>query len=425
MGKIWGKIFILVLEMATIKFLLKSNKNPASIYVRVRQGRAVDVYANTKLLIDPKDWNPKGKVRNAKNEDLKSLNSRLDTLSASITKALNEADEGQIIDIKFIKEILFPNSLEPQNSKSAPAFLVEYFDSYIEEIRDKIHLKKKGATESTAKKYHVIRGLLAGLQASRGRKISIAEVGPEFISQFEQYLSKQGYSNNTIGRSIKFIKTVCRHAHKNGVKTSERLTEVKGYFSRALNIHLDFNELDKISRIKLDKDYLDNARDWLIISCYTGQRVSDFMRFTKEMIRVEKGKHLIEFSQVKTDKKMVLPIHKKVLEVLNKRDGEFPRPLSDQKYNLYIKEVCKIAGINDKVEGAKMDPETKRKGAGIYEKWELVSSHIGRRSFSSNFYGSIPTALLIHATGHSTEKMFLDYVGKDDSHKAMQLAEYF
>ena len=80
--------------------------------------------------------------------------------------------------------------------------------------------------------------------------------------------------------------------------------------------------------------------DWLIISCYTGQRVSDFMRFTKEQIRIEEGKHLIEFTQKKTGKNMTVPLHHKVLKILEKRNGEFPRPISSQKYNDYIKKVC-------------------------------------------------------------------------------------
>ena len=31
-------------------------------------------------------------------------------------------------------------------------------------------------------------------------------------------------------------------------------------------------------------DYLVNAKDWLLIACYTGQRVSDYLRFTSSMI---------------------------------------------------------------------------------------------------------------------------------------------
>jgi len=36
---------------------------------------------------------------------------------------------------------------------------------------------------------------------------------------------------------------------------------------------------------------------------------------------------------------------------------------------------------------------------GIYEKWKLVTSHIGRRSFATNFYGNLPTSYLVYITG--------------------------
>ena len=37
---------------------------------------------------------------------------------------------------------------------------------------------------------------------------------------------------------------------------------------------------------------------------------------------------------------MTIPLLHKVLQILAKRDGEFPRPISSQKYNDYIKMVC-------------------------------------------------------------------------------------
>lgn len=55
----------------------------------------------------------------------------------------------------------------------------------------------------------------------------------------------------------------------------------------------------------------------------------------------------------KTKKIMTIPVHKKVVEILNKRDGQFPRQISDVNYNLYIKEVCKRAGITQMVNGSK------------------------------------------------------------------------
>jgi len=115
---------------------------------------------------------------------------------------------------------------------------------------------------------------------------------------------------------------------------------------------------------------------------------------------------------------------------LNKRNGNFPETISDQRYNDYIKDVCEIAEINQMVKGSKLievTPESGkfRKVSKMYKKYELVTSHIGRRSFATNFYGTIPTTYLINVTGHSTEAMFLNYIGKSNKDLALEIANYF
>ena len=55
----------------------------------------------------------------------------------------------------------------------------------------------------------------------------------------------------------------------------------------------------------------------------------------------------------------------------------------------------------------------------------LASSHSCRRSFASNFYAQreYPTPLLMSVTGHTTESMFLTYIGKKPIDYALQLAQ--
>ena len=60
----------------------------------------------------------------------------------------------------------------------------------------------------------------------------------------------------------------------------------------------------------------------------------------------------------------------------------------------------------------------------IPKKWEILSSHIGRRSFATNFYSKIPTALLMEATGHTTENVFLKYINPVDENRVISLSNY-
>ena len=125
---------------------------------------------------------------------------------------------------------------------------------------------------------------------------------------------------------------------------------------------------------------------------------------------------------------MAVPLVSTIVEILNKRNGEFPRPISSQKYNDYIKLVCKEAKLTDKIHGSKVivyENGRKRTEKGKFEKWELVSSHIGRRSYATNNFDKIPLRLVMNVTGHTTEKMFLNYIQKKQTDLAQTLADYF
>jgi hypothetical protein len=397
--------------MATIKFLLQSVSNPANIYVRIIDGRKIDIKTKTNFVINPAEWNPtKQRPKNLKNEAFKTLDSQLQNLKTKLLNYYND-NQGETINLQWLKNFINPNV-----KNEIPDELIPYCDYYLKS-------KKGELTMTREKRIVALKSRIRDLEAYTKKTYKVKDVDLNFKKEFDDYSIENKYVTNTISEYLKIIKTICRHAGKHGVRTSPFLSDISTTQSKAISVYLTFEELDKIEAVELPFDYLQDARDWLIISCYSAQRVSDFMRFNKQMIRMQHGKKLIEFTQVKTGKIMTLPLHPKVLDVLEKRSGDFPHKISSQKYNEYIKEVCRMAGINEMVYGGKM--ENNRKVMGQYSKYELVSSHIGRRSFATNFYGKIPTSLLISATGHSTEQMFLVYIGKSNSDKAMQLGEYF
>ena len=114
---------------------------------------------------------------------------------------------------------------------------------------------------------------------------------------------------------------------------------------------------------------------------------------------------------------------------MDKRGGEFPPSFSkkissnETIYNELIKEVCRLACIDEVVSANMRNKQTNRYEILEVPKYKAVSSHIGRRSFATNYYGEINTALLISATGHSTEEQFLRYVDKPPKQNALSLAK--
>ncbi|WP_291975147.1 site-specific integrase [Lutibacter sp.] len=186
-------------------------------------------------------------------------------------------------------------------------------------------------------------------------------------------------------------------------------------------MYLNDDEINTIYNhdFKNDKK-LDNARDLFIIGLRTGLRISDFLRLKQTNIK----DGYIEIETQKTGQEVVIPMHPQVKEILKKRNG-FPRQISDQKFNLYIKDVCEAAKLKEKVHGSKIDKETNRKKEGNYPKYELVTSHICRRSFASNLYGALPNMVIMGITGHTTETQFLRYIKITPKENANKLKEYW
>ena len=404
--------------MATVRFLIQTKKDNAPIYIRLRDGRKLDLKVKTSFIVNPIDWNAsKERPRHTKTEMLSKLDEDLLDLKSDILKAYNQRIENNSnIDIAWLQDIITPD----QNSK-IPTKLVPYFDYYL-------LIKGNTIKLNTIKKITSFKLLLSNFEKKQKKSYQINEIDLNFQQKLVAYCKSNNYSTNYISDILKYVRTICKSANQNGIKSNIQTESLKIKKTEVSITYLTPEEIQKIKDKQFDFDYLDNARDWLLISCESGQRISDFMKFKKFMIReatTPKGKQikLIEFTQEKTGKKMSVVVTDMVEEILKKRDGNFPRPISDQKYNDYIKIVCELAEIDAVVEGSMKDKETKRQVTGYFKKHQLVVSHIGRRSFASNYYMKFPIGYLMNQTGHTSERSFLSYIGKSNADYSLAFAD--
>ena len=128
-------------------------------------------------------------------------------------------------------------------------------------------------------------------------------------------------------------------------------------------------------------------------------RFGDYSRLTKYDIT----DGLIRLKQAKTSNNVVIPVHPRLCEIINRWDGA-PK-VSQQKFNLIIKIICRLADITEMV-AIGWEKTTRYE-----EKCELVSSHTARRSAAINmFKAGIPTISIMKITGHKTESNFMKYI---------------
>ncbi|MDR5591203.1 phage integrase SAM-like domain-containing protein [Christiangramia sp. SM2212] len=422
--------------MPTVKFFIKGKANPASIHLRFVAGRKIDFKHTTYKPIDPVHWNRKAGTikRNATFDDRLKLENNLTELRAEILKCYRtDFEQGILINSDWLKNVIIRFYKQDKNLNTQ--LLIDFATYHLANLPNKIQKNgTTGVSKATLQKYETNIRKLKDFEKYKGKRYLISQVNMEFHREFIAYLKDKHHLNyNSIGKYLTIIKTICLDAYRtHNIKINDSILNGNFRATREKNnfIVLNEDEINKIYEKDLSKNsYLDNARDWLIIGVWIGARVSDLLTLTKNNIKGE----YIEYTAKKTEQKIVMPLHWQVSETLEKYKGEFPRKISSQKFNDYIKKVCSKAGINEMIPGKKREKigETKegkniwRKKAGEYKKSDLVSTHICRRSFATNHYGKLPTPVIMSATGHKTEKMFLNYIGKAPKDNADVLAQYW
>jgi len=418
----------------TINYYIQSKKSTVPIYVRIKDGNSVDVKANTGIIINRETLN-KGKIKYYKippscsgkfkndilnkNNYLTEIQNKLDNLKSKLTNLVNNRSSNTDIDSKWLKEIINPKS----DTIELPNQFSKYFDKFLE-------FKKTSLKPSTLKKLKSIKSRIERYEDVYGI-VHIKNVDNKFSKMFQLWCDNEGYDHNTKIKTVKVIKTVCNHAADNGLYVSSQLSTITKElkYKGTEHIHLSFDEIEKIIQTEMNNERLLTAKDWLIISCFTAQRVSDFLRFTKNKIIELEGMTFLDISQEKTDEPVLIPLLNEVVSILDKREGEFPPVFSNNVesnkaiYNKLIKDVCRLSKINNTVSAKLKNHKTKRYEIRKVPKYIAVSTHIGRRSFATNYYGKINSALLISATGHASEQQFLRYVGKTGTQNALALAK--
>lgn len=225
----------------------------------------------------------------------------------------------------------------------------------------------------------------------------------------------QGLKNSTINKKIKYLKWFLKWA------TKKKYNDVLDFqdFQPALKtpekdvIYLNQQELLKLYELKFNEDneHLEKVRDVFLFCCFTGLRYSDALNLKHSY---DKGDYL-NIVTIKTLKKIKIPVCIPAREILDKyanvpfEDDKALPCISNQKANVYIKDICKLAEINTpyvitEMRGSKRTEKT-------YYKYSVVSSHTARKSFVCFAAANhVDRDIIMKITGHSTYEAMEPYI---------------
>ena len=194
---------------------------------------------------------------------------------------------------------------------------------------------------------------------------------------------------------------------------------------RGHKVILTMQELEVLANLKL-WGIAETARDLFLIGAGTGQRFSDFSKYEPDnFYRTINGIPLLSVISQKTHTPVKIPLNifPWLIPILEKHNYQSPS-ISLQKFNEFIKDICKKAGFRNQV--LKVEQFMGRKPRiekGYVEKYTEVASHTCRRSFATNLYRmGYSLAQIMAITGHSTESQLREYIGIDAEENAEKMA---
>ncbi|SOC78848.1 Integrase [Salinimicrobium sediminis] len=398
--------------MATVIYRIRGK---SSIYISLTMGRGIKLETNTGFNVNPRDWSKITSKPKQNSETNKKTFAALSKLETFIYDEVNNAQgQGQLIDLFWLKDNI--NKCFNRVKKTDQNLMVNHIQYIIDNANTK-KIKgsnKVGLSQNRVTGYKTFKKVVEEYQKELKKKIHFHDINKPFVDRFTNWLmKKKNYSTNYAGKILDNLKTVCLDAEKLEIKVNPYAKQITGFKeqnSERLIVTLSFEELEQIRTANLETEAQENARKWLLLGCEIGQRAGDLLRLTPDNLRYKGNRIYIDIEQQKTGKAVTVGIiGPHVIEIV---ENNFPYPISQQKLNKHIKQVCKLAKLEEKIEGKKFDKKTGRKKTDTYFKWQLITSHTFRRSFATNYYKKIPTAVLIGITGHSKESMFLEYINR-------------
>ena len=329
-----------------------------------------------------------------------------------------------------------------QKYKGIPTLLLDYINWKIDEYEKRGYFETK-ISASTITTYRKFANRVRDYQLETNNIIDLMETTNDdalnFISHFTHKKKADGspfYAFNTLSDIKKTIKLFIRKAKiEDSIPVPADLMGKRftNSWEREEDPYLNFEQLDRIRMLVFseEKNYLRRVRDMFLIGCNAGTSFIDLVNLHHIYPTTPKG-FQFRYTREKTNKPISVPVKRQyVMDIYQEHGQRFDFKISEQKFNQYLREVCKMAGLDEPSEKYTIDPITgsrievkakiahfdKRAGKEIIvddslRLWQRISSKCMRKTFASNEVREYRTEfnVLREFTGHSDDHTLKTYI---------------
>lgn len=351
------------------------------------------------------------------------INKVLEQLEDKIEKAFYQFESADMVPTpQQLRLAIYPNEIESESINTL-------FGRFIREEESRAQW-----AFNTVKSVTQVQSLLSMFKPD----MTIEDLSVRILNEFSKWQQthrisnkksrgdNDGYSNATIAKHNNIIKWFLKWAAKQGYNTSgtERsfTTSVKT-ISKPV-VFLTWEELMRVESLHLELGSpKDRARDFFCFCAFSSLRYSDAIALLKSSIR----ENSFDIVTQKTNKKITIDLNdhsRRILAKYKDSSSEKALPyLSTGTLNSMLKKIGKMAGLDDEITVSQFYGSERVNRT--FKKYELLSSHAGRRTFICNALSlGISPNVVMKWTGHSDYNAMKPYIDIADEIRASEMKKF-
>lgn len=371
------------------------------------------------------------------NQEVIEFNQNLEALEIKVKSLENDfTDRGITFSAQMIVDRLKGSSRLDTKLDASSSALFDFMEKY---IADHTASREPGSLSV----YKSLKNHLLSYQKATGKKVTFENIDYSFFQAFQNFLltprqvffpskaknaepgagawNEVSLNNTTVAKQLSTIKTFLNYARKRGITVSDKYKDFTIKKENLEVIALTSQEFESLFNLDLSTNKrLDQVRDIFCFACSTGLRYSDLDQLKRENIKSDEIRIIVK----KTKEPLSIPLNPFSVAILDKyKEHLQPLPMiTNQRLNDYIKELCMIAGIDEKIEIVRF--KGVKREATIHPKYELIGVHTGRKTFATlSLEKGMSAEEVMTITGHRDYKSFKRYVKVTEARKKVVMAK--
>lgn len=373
-----------------------SSDGSAPLYVKVSAGEKKKYYP-IGIKVQKNQWDSNNQILTRDHPQAIDFNPKLFNIIGTVKGGLygnSNYEVQKAIDTIFYGIIAVTSTTS--SSEENGTFVTDYYKRYKEFCEQGKIKKKRSFDKMEAGSIKAIDTNLKrfiAYEKYKNRKLSFQDITQDWQHDFVQYLRHTydsnnksiGLADNSINSTISCIKKMLKYAIKEKVATNEIFSDFDALPRHPIDsIVLSKEEIFRIRELDLSAyPNLQGERERFSLAYDFCLRFSDSLRVNPMSIYLEEDQPMFRMITKKTRAEVIIPINEMSYNLLKKENFSITSRLLTTTNNR-LQKLGELAGIDNlttitEFRGGKWNETT-------FKKYELITSHVTRRSAATHLY---------------------------------------